>query len=140
MSPHLRASGAGADGDLLGWLGRAEEHPLIASSVFHYELELTHPFADGNGRIGRLWQTWKTQLAPAEQSAALDRASTEALLTTLENPPCPLAPDEASWQRTVSAGLTARVDELSLDDLLERIVRLSRELRGQLLHRLRELV
>jgi Fic family protein len=43
--------------ELLGWLGRAEEHPLIASSVVHYELEFIHPFADGNGRIGRLWQT-----------------------------------------------------------------------------------
>ncbi len=43
--------------DLLGWLERGEDHPLIASSVLHYELEFIHPFADGNGRIGRLWQT-----------------------------------------------------------------------------------
>ena len=33
------------------------EHPLVASSVFHYELEFIHPFEDGNGRLGRLWQT-----------------------------------------------------------------------------------
>lgn len=43
--------------DLLGWLRRTEEHPLIASCVFHYEFEFIHPFADGNGRTGRLWQT-----------------------------------------------------------------------------------
>ena len=43
--------------DLLGWLKRTDAHPLIASCVFHYELEFIHPFADGNGRMGRLWQT-----------------------------------------------------------------------------------
>lgn len=43
--------------DLFDWLGRTEAHPLVASSVFHYEFEFIHPFADGNGRMGRLWQT-----------------------------------------------------------------------------------
>ena len=43
--------------DLLGWLKRTDAHPLISSCVFHYELEFIHPFADGNGRMGRLWQT-----------------------------------------------------------------------------------
>ncbi|MBU0946515.1 MAG: Fic family protein [Proteobacteria bacterium] len=43
--------------DLFLWLSSSEEHPLITSSVFHYEFEFIHPFADGNGRIGRLWQT-----------------------------------------------------------------------------------
>lgn len=54
--------------DLLAWLRRSEEHPLIRSSVFHYEFEFIHPFADGNGRMGRLWQTlllsqWKPLFA-----------------------------------------------------------------------------
>lgn len=42
---------------LLDWLKSTDVHPLIASSVFHYEFEFIHPFADGNGRMGRLWQT-----------------------------------------------------------------------------------
>ena len=48
--PHLMSN-------LLSWLGSTDEHPLIASSVFHYEFEFIHPFEDGNGRMGRLWQT-----------------------------------------------------------------------------------
>lgn len=44
-------------GDLLQWLAQSNEHPLIQSSIFHYEFEFIHPFADGNGRMGRLWQT-----------------------------------------------------------------------------------
>ena len=54
--------------DLLDWLGNTKEHPLVASCVFHYEFEFIHPFADGNGRMVRLWQTlilrtWKPLLA-----------------------------------------------------------------------------
>ena len=44
-------------GNLLSWVGATDEHPLVASSVFHYEFEFVHPFEDGNGRLGRLWQT-----------------------------------------------------------------------------------
>jgi Fic family protein len=44
-------------GDLLEWAKESELHPLLKSPVMHYELETIHPFADGNGRMGRLWQT-----------------------------------------------------------------------------------
>ena len=44
--------------DLFRWLSENNNiHPLIRSCVFHYEFEFIHPFSDGNGRMGRLWQT-----------------------------------------------------------------------------------
>ena len=43
--------------DLFEWLKNSDEHPLITSCVFHYEFEFIHPFNDGNGRLGRLWQS-----------------------------------------------------------------------------------
>lgn len=54
--------------ELLNWVESSDVHMLIKSCVFHYELELIHPFADGNGRIGRLWHTllltqWKPLFA-----------------------------------------------------------------------------
>ena len=44
---------------LFDWMKKSKEtvHPLILSSIFHYEFVFIHPFSDGNGRIARLWQT-----------------------------------------------------------------------------------
>jgi Fic family protein len=42
---------------LIQWSKISAVHPLIKSCVFHYEFEFIHPFTDGNGRIGRMWQT-----------------------------------------------------------------------------------
>lgn len=44
--------------DLFSWIKKEKElHPLILSSVFHYEFVFIHPFADGNGRLARFWQS-----------------------------------------------------------------------------------
>ncbi len=43
--------------DLFEYLKKSDEIELIKSCVFHYEMEFIHPFLDGNGRMGRLWQT-----------------------------------------------------------------------------------
>lgn len=60
--------------DLLSWVKSSAVHPLISSCVFHYGLEYIHPFTDGNGRMGRYWQTvllaaWRPQMAwvPVEE-------------------------------------------------------------------------
>ena len=45
--------------ELFGWMKKEKDqmHPLILSSVFHYEFVFIHPFTDGNGRMARLWHT-----------------------------------------------------------------------------------
>lgn len=53
--PH--ANVPGLMNDLFEYLKDPEELILIKSCVFHYEMEFIHPFLDGNGRMGRLWQT-----------------------------------------------------------------------------------
>ncbi|MCQ4637421.1 Fic family protein [Anaerovorax odorimutans] len=43
--------------NLFDWYQKSRMHPLIKSAIFHYEFEFIHPFADGNGRMGRMWHS-----------------------------------------------------------------------------------
>lgn len=116
--------------DLVRWLARTDIHPLVASCVFHYEFEFIHPFADGNGRMGRLWQTlilsrWQPAFAwlPVETVirdrqrdyyaalAASDRASdstvfVEFMLDALATSLAEAATDQVTDQATVQAELS----------------------------------
>ncbi|AIL13462.1 cell filamentation protein Fic [Candidatus Paracaedimonas acanthamoebae] len=63
--------------DLFGFLKNDQETPwLLKACIFHYELEFIHPFSDGNGRMGRLWQ----QLLLAKENLVFKYVTVEELI------------------------------------------------------------
>ena len=67
---------------LFEWLRTMHMHPLLTSCIIHFEFEFCHPFSDGNGRTGRLWQTlllsrWRPVLAWLPVESAIKRRQAE---------------------------------------------------------------
>ncbi|WP_347989506.1 Fic family protein [Methylomonas sp. AM2-LC] len=107
--------------DLLVWLEKSAVHPLVASCIFHYEFEFIHPFSDGNGRMGRLWQTlilskWKTALAylPVETVICQQQADYYAALSAADK-----ASDATGFIEYMLQALLVAMQEVVLAQIFE---------------------
>ena len=132
-------------GNLINWYQKSTAHPLIKSAVFHYEFEFIHPFADGNGRMGRLWHTlllaeWKEILAwiPVETLVkkrqeeyydALGKADKEAdstvfvefMLTALRDALKEIPPTDQDSDQEKNLLQVLANDTLTAAELMERL-------------------
>ncbi|TDN89219.1 Fic family protein [Salegentibacter sp. 24] len=102
--------------DLFDYLQKSEEIELIKSCVFHYEMEFIHPFLDGNGRMGRLWQT----LILMEKYPIFEYIPFETLISKdQEKYYAALSKSDKSGNSTSFIQYMLDVIEKSLDELLD---------------------
>ena len=101
--------------DLFKWAKTTKEHPLIKSAVMHFEIEFIHPFADGNGRMGRLWQTlvlstWQPVFAwiPVETIVYENQAEYYAVLGRAER-----TADSTEFIEFILSAILRAINELS---------------------------
>jgi Fic family protein len=101
--------------DLFKYLKNSDEIELIKSCVFHYEMEFIHPFSDGNGRMGRLWQT----LILMEKYPIFEFIPFETLISNdQEKYYSALAQSDKSGKSTVFIEYMLQVIEASLQKLM----------------------
>lgn len=101
--------------DLFKYVKNSDEIELIKSCVFHYEMEFIHPFSDGNGRMGRLWQT----LILMEKYPIFEFIPFETLISNdQEKYYSALAQSDKSGKSTVFIEYMLQVIEASLQKLM----------------------
>jgi hypothetical protein len=107
-------------------------------SRIHDALERRIGMLEEQERQARV-SAWRGHFPDLAGVATLEKGPIMELLNQLREPPEPLAGDELIWRERMAEVLTARLDKLSFDDLLERITRLPPDMRRQLLQRLQTL-
>ena len=102
--------------DLFSYAKDKSELSLIKSCVFHYELEFIHPFLDGNGRMGRLWQT----VILKEEYPIFESLPFETLISKNQNDYYKaLSQSDKEGKSTVFIAYMLGIIEASLDELLD---------------------
>jgi Fic family protein len=101
---------------LFRYLKEDKELDLIKSCVFHYELEFIHPFLDGNGRMGRLWQT----VILKEKYPVFESLPFETLISKTQNDYYQaLAVSDKSGKSTVFIEYMLQIIDQALNNLLK---------------------
>lgn len=102
--------------DLFNYLKNDQELALIKSCVFHYEMEFIHPFLDGNGRMGRLWQT----IILKERYSVFEFLPFETLISqSQEEYYQALAASDKAGKSTVFIEYMLRIIDSSLENMLK---------------------
>lgn len=111
-----------------GYLAEAHREQVEA---LRETLELRRQALDNEARLGRLAK-WRSQFPATEDIGSLSKPETEFLLKALESPPDPLTAAESAELAPIANALAAHYDQMSMDDIVARIRRLSQERRWEL--------